>query len=163
MELRDVDGVRFVRLEPLAYQTAEANGDPYDDNWLVIDGAARSDDEQWTFREPCLLVGEARALGDWLRSVAESTAATMATDVDGNLAPTTEHLEPNLGFGVVGFENDRVTLRVFLWLESGPASVRDSIDDSELEWFMDLTVTRDDLRAAAADWTTQLQRFPVRT
>ena len=160
MDLRDAEGVHFLTLEPLTYQFAEVRGDSFDDNWLVIKGKARSDVERWTFQNPCLLVGEAHTLGTWLRSVADGEASTMAPDDEGHLWPTTNHIEPNVGFGLVSEGHNVVTIRAFLWLESGPPSV--AALSSQMAWFMDLTMTRDSLRAAAAEWTGELAKFPQR-
>jgi len=162
MEIRDVGGIRFLRLEPFSYQFAAVRGDPFDDNWLVVNGKARSDSEQWRFQEPCLLVGEALALSEWLRRVASGDAEPMAPDDAGRLRPTVEHVEPNVGFGLVRFAADLVVLRVFLWLESGPPSARTESRDPDMEWFMDLAVPPAALRAAAAAWDVELERFPQR-
>lgn len=157
MELRDVEGVRFLTLSPFTYQFAQASGNSFDDNWLVINGKARSDVEQWKFQDPCLLVGEAQDIGVWLRSVADGQAAPMIRDEQGGLEPTIRNIEPNIGFGLVGYEPDLTTIRAFLWLESSPPSA-----GGGMEWFMDLAIKPDDLRAAASQWEAELARFPQR-
>ncbi len=160
MKIRDAAGVRYLRLEPVSYQYAQARGGYYDDNWLSIEGDVRSDHEQWGFIDPSLLAAEAQDLGRWLKLAAAGTAMPMVPDDDGLLWPTTEHIEPNIGFGLVRFEPDLVHLRVFLWLESGPPSTQ--LGDARLEWSMDLAVSPAALEAAASQWASELAKFPPR-
>lgn len=167
MHLSDREGVRSLMLEPVSYQFShmrndQPNWDPTDANWLLIRGTAHSDDELWVFHEPCLLVDEAQHLISWLRSILDGTAATMVPDANGRFWPTTEHIEPNIGFGLVSDEADAATVRVFLWLESGPPSVRAELDGVDMAWFMDLVIAHDDLAAAADEWELELARFPQR-
>ncbi|MBH0008596.1 hypothetical protein [Salinibacterium sp. SWN1162] len=157
MELRDAAGSDYLSFEPMAYQFEDVHTDPYDANWLLIDGRARCGSEEWNFLEPCLLVDEARSLGTWLMRAARGLIEPLAADGMDALQPTQTHLEPNLGFGVVSFDPAAVVLRVFLWLESQPPSVT-----SEREFFVDLTISPRDLRHAVAAWEQELAEFPAR-
>ena len=38
----------------------------------------------------------------------------MALDLEGNLGPTVEHVEPNLGFGLVRYSGDAATIRTWV-------------------------------------------------
>jgi hypothetical protein len=156
MELRDVGGTRFVSLEPVGYQFSAMSGDVYDDNWLDIRGRVQSDNESWKFLDPCLLVDEAAALGRWLQLAALGKVAPMVPDEHGFERLATDHLEPNLGFGLVAFESDAVTIRAFLWLESAPPGT------PGMEFSMDLTLLSADLERAATNWQEAVSAFPQR-
>lgn len=157
MELWDAGGTNYLSLEPMAYQFEDVRVDPYDANWLLIDGRARWGAEEWNFLEPCLLVDEARRLGTWLLRAARGLVEPMELSGRGEPSPTQEFVEPNLGFGVVSFEPAAVVIRVFLWLESQPPSVT-----SEREFFMDLRISPRDLRQTVAAWEHELLEFPQR-
>lgn len=157
MELWDADGTNYLSIEPMAYQFEDVRVDPYDANWLLIDGRARWGSEEWNFLEPCLLVDEARNLGTWLTRAANGLVAPIELDGASALEPTISHVEPNLGFDLVSFDPSAVVLRVFLWLESQPPSVT-----SDMEFFMDLTLSPSDLKRAVAAWASELAEFPLR-
>ena len=157
MELWDATGTNYLSIEPMAYQFEDVRVDPYDANWLLIDGRARWGSEEWSFLEPCLLADEAVGLGTWLMRAARGLIEPMKLDGQNELLPTRDFVEPNLGFGLVSFEPSAVVLRVFLWLESQPPSVT-----SDREFYMDLTISPRDLRRAVAEWESELAEFPSR-
>lgn len=155
MEIRDIDGERYVRLTPISYQFGTAT-DPFDRNWLMIRGSARSSSEKWSFIDASLLAGEAQSLTSWLRAMARHEAKTMAPDASGDLGPTWSNIEPNLGMGAVRYDDEHTVLRVFLRLESAPPSA------PEMEYFLDLRVTSAMLEEAAETWAAELEGFPPR-
>lgn len=157
MELWDAGGTNYLSIEPMAYQFEDVRVDPYDANWLLIDGRARCGTEEWNFLEPCLLVDEARNLATWLTRAARGLVEPMELNGSSDLLPTQSHLEPNLGFSLVSCDPSAVVIRTFLWLESQPPSVT-----SEREFFMDLTIAPSDLKHAVAAWETELAEFPLR-
>jgi hypothetical protein len=163
MEIRDVNSERFVRLDPVNYQFPDLVGVEYDSDWLIIRGRARSDEEEWTFQDPSLLVDEAREFGSWMRSAAAGTAPVLVPDDDGHTWPTTETIEPNLGLGVAEYGDSGVTVRVFLWLESAPQSTWDGRTKTDMDFFIDLTTSPESLSRAADDWDEALAKFPKRT
>lgn len=152
MEIRDVDGQQYVRLTPVSYQFATAT-DSYDRNWLMIRGSAQSSNEKWSFIDASLLTGEAQNLTSWLRAMARREAKTMAP---GAAEPTWSNIEPNLGMGVVRYDDEHTALRVFLRQESAPPS------SPETEYFLDLRVTSAMLEEAAETWAAELEAFPPR-
>jgi hypothetical protein len=152
VEIRDIDGQQYVRLTPISYQFGTAV-DPFDRNWLMIRGSARSSSEKWSFIDASLLAGEAQNLTSWLRAMARREAKTMAP---GAAEPTWSNIEPNLGMGVVRYDDEHTVLRVFLRLESAPPSA------PEMEYFLDLRVTSAMLEEAAEAWSTELEGFPPR-
>ncbi|MGV8912663.1 MAG: WapI family immunity protein [Rhodoglobus sp.] len=157
MELWDAGGTNYLSIEPMSYQFEDVRVDPYDANWLLIDGRARWGSEEWNFLDPCLLVEEALNLGTWLTRAAHGLVEPIELSGAGALQPTISHVEPNLGFGLVSFGSAAVVLRVFLWLESQPPRVT-----SDMEFFMDLTIAPRDLKHAVAAWQTELAEFPLR-
>jgi hypothetical protein len=163
VEIRDAETARFVRLEPVSYQFPDLIDVEYDSDWLIIRGRARSDDEEWTFQDPSLLVDEALQFGSWMRNAAGGSAPLLVPDEDGHTWPTTQTIEPNLGFGVVSYGSDSVTVRAFLWLESAPPSTWDGRMKTDMGFFIDLTMAQESLSSAADDWDAALSKFPKRT
>ncbi|MGW4383942.1 WapI family immunity protein [Kitasatospora sp. NPDC004531] len=82
------DHASAVELRPLRYQFPAAGRDEFDDNWLVIGGKVTTPDGSWSFADPCLLVGEARELGGWLRAAAAGRVPVTGRDADGAWART---------------------------------------------------------------------------
>lgn len=162
MELRDVGSGRFVRLSPVRYEFPGPSDNSYDRNWLFIRGEASSGEEEWSFEEPSLQTSEAEWLGVWLRTVANGTATQQEAEPSGRIWPTTEFIEPNIGIALIGSTATQRTLRVFLWLESGPPSVRQNALTDNMEFFLDLVVSVESVSAAADAWTAELSPFPWR-
>lgn len=152
VEIRDIDGQQYVRLAPVAYEFTTATG-PYDRNWLMIRGSVRFASETWSFIHPSLLTDEAQTLTSWLRAAAGREAETLEPSA---AEPTWSNIEPNLGMGVVRYDDDDLVLRVFLRLESTPPSARGT------DYFLDLRVTPAMLEDAAATWAAELKDFPPR-
>ena len=152
MEIRDIDGRQYVRLTPVSYQFATAT-DSYDRNWLMIRGSAQSSSEKWSFIDASLLTGEAQNLTSWLRAMARREAKTMAPSA---AEPTWSNIEPNLGMGVVRYDDEHTVVRMFLCLESAPPSA------PGMEYFLDLRVTSAMLEDAAEAWAAELEGFPPR-
>ncbi|XVU21154.1 WapI family immunity protein [Actinoplanes sp. CA-054009] len=112
MRLRSVDGAG-IELRPVAYEFDAADGDEWDDNWLVVRGEVGDR----AFDDPCLTTWEARELGAWLRG--------------GGRGEPPEFVEPNLAFDVADREGEEVLLRVRLSAETGEETLllRLSVDD----------------------------------
>jgi hypothetical protein len=161
MEIRDDGTSCFVRLTPISYQFQKRNGDSFDDNWLIIKGRVQDLNQAWTFQDPALLVDEAQSISTWLREVAAGRGVPMQVNDDGELWPTLQMTEPNIGLGLVEYTPSAATVRFFLWLESAPASTLER-DEVDMEYFLDITTGLESLEAAAAEWDTQLAQFPHR-
>ena len=160
MEIRDDNTNCFVRLTPISYQFQNRNGDSCDDNWLVIKGRVQDRNQAWTFQDPALLVDEAQSISTWLREVAAGRGVPMAVNDDGELWPTLQMIEPNIGLGLVEYAPNAATVRFFLWLESAPPSTVER--EVDMEYFLDITTGLESLEVAAAEWDTQLAQFPHR-
>ena len=161
MEIRDGETERFLSLSPIGYQFPDIIDDPWDSNWLMIRGTARTPDEEWTFEDPALLVHEAVALGVWLDDVAAGRATLMEDDENRHTWSNPQNLEPNIGLGLVRSSEDSATLRVFLWIESGPPSVW-RLDPDDMDFYFDLNTSRTAIGRAAREWDSELMKFPER-
>ncbi|MCU1676219.1 MAG: hypothetical protein JWM93_977 [Frankiales bacterium] len=153
VDLTDADARLSVVLRPIAYQFG-ADGTHDDNNWLVIDGAVTQRRNKWTFAEPCLQTTEALRLGSWLRGIAAQSEAVPADAV-----PSLYFTEPNLAFSLLRYVEGAAVVRVHLSLESAPPWEQDS---QLLSFFLEMTITGDDLRAAADEWERELLPFPER-
>ncbi|WP_203709010.1 WapI family immunity protein, partial [Cellulomonas marina] len=162
VELRSGDGAT-VRLRPTGYQFGRGSGQPgdWDANWLMVRGEVRPPTgASWSFLDPCLTTWESAELEAWLHAASrgEVQPSTAPREDDGLLTFT----EPNLAFSVQGITDSDVALRVHFSLESAPR-VPDSDSAPELyEHFVALTMTRNDLAAAAESWGADISPFPQR-
>ena len=156
MELRDRRTGHGVTLALRQYQYPGATDD-LDANWLIVHGKLTVPGESWSFTDPCLMVGEAAWLGNWLERLANRESRTDARDDD---FPAVSFTEPNIGFSCVAIDDAGATLRLFLDYESGPPSRREADDDRALQ--LDVVISDADLRVAADAWKRDLARFPLR-
>jgi hypothetical protein len=101
-------------------------------------------------------------VGAWLRKSASGTAKPLEADVDGRTWPESPNIEPNIGYGLVNYSPDSVTVRFFLSLECAPPSTWRAGTKVNLDFYFDLTTTPQSLSEAADVWEAQLTRFPIR-
>jgi len=142
------------------YPAHRGSGDDpdWDANWLIIQGQVVNGEDQWSFRDPCLLTWEARKLAGWLRSVADGSRRPEPVDPDGEGSGLLVFLEPNLAFNLHDRTPESATVRVYLSLEALPHVTEPEI----FEHFVELTMTNEEIAAAVADWEAELGKFPVR-
>jgi len=159
MEVRDTLTGNFVRLVPVRYEFQHRTGDSFDDNWLVIGLQVQCNDATWAFEDPALLVDEAHEVASWLLAAGEGRLSPLTPDDHGHTQPDTDFLEPTIGFGLVAFSLQLLTIRVFLCVESPPPNMQ-----TEWPWnfYVDLTTTPSSLVKAADEWTNHLVNFTVR-
>jgi hypothetical protein len=126
-------------LNVVSYQFPEAD-EYWDANWLVIRVEVRSHEGEWSATGAVLLTGEAAKLADWLEAPI------------GEL----EFLEPDLVF-------EAIEGRLRVWFQLGLRP-----DWAERQWvgerdlYVDLTVSAEELSAAAAELRQQLSEYPPR-
>jgi hypothetical protein len=150
MHLFNDSGVSL-SLSVSGYQFPELATQPYDSNWLNVDGSVNHPRGAWSFRAPCLLTYELERLCRWLESVAASPAASHEAEA---------FTEPNLEFCVVQ-SGGQAHLRVHLGYESTPPWL--STPDVRVNGLdLDFPVARNDLYAAARGLRDQLARYPQR-
>lgn len=154
-------------LRPRSYQFGTARGEVFDDNWLVIVGAAVAPEGAWRFVEACLTTWEAREISRWLRAAADPARSP------GALAFT----EPLLTFDLADEQpaDGRRLVRVRLALEAAPpwadldaggedeGENEDGGEDDELPGHTaEFLLSPAELRAAADAWDAELAPFPER-
>jgi len=121
-----------LELHVVGYEFPDVVDDDYDSNWLVIAGTVSHDGRSWSFREPCLLAGEALALAEWLSS--PSTAPPAFIEPLLEFAHDGEVLRVSLGAEAVepvGDPGERVNLRI-------PAPAPE-LADAASAWRLDLS------------------------
>ncbi|MGW2116965.1 WapI family immunity protein [Streptomyces zhihengii] len=149
-------------LTPVRYQFPEAEGCPYDDNWLVVRGEVTTPGGSWTFVDPALLVGEAHRVTAWLRGAAAGTVAVTEPDHDG-VWPDTWFTEPVLAFSLAARGDDAtLAVRVHLSLEALPPWRTGDDRPDIYQYWVHVLVGTDELRAAADAWAEALAAFPTR-
>lgn len=148
-----------IGLDGYQFPTVAGSGDrDYDANWLMVVGEVVHGDRSWSFRDPCLLTWDAHELAGWLHGVVDGSLRPRpieSADEGGLLVFT----EPNLAFNLRSRTATTATVRVFLSLEALPPGSAPGI----FEYFVELTMSTEEIAAALAAWTGELARFPVRT
>jgi hypothetical protein len=154
-----------VELSIARYQFPDREGHcdhDWEANWLQIRGmAVLPDGKTWSFEDPSLTTWEAAKLGQWLRGVADGSVRPSpfgAEEIEQLLCFT----EPNLAFSLEERIADQVRLRVHFSLEALPPWLSGSEKPDIFDFFVVLDVSATQLDEAAADWTTDLSRFPQR-
>ena len=161
MDLRGQNGVS-ITLRPDGYQFPDAAQHDWDDaNWLMIEGEVDSPDGAWRFRDPCMQTHEAQAFGAWIDAVSRGAVAVHEAG-DGNVWPEWTFIEPNVAFGVEGYEDEDVVLRVYFSLESAPEWAGDERRSAWYRFFLGCRMRREDVRSAGQTWLSELARWPER-
>lgn len=139
----------FFQLTLLGYQYPDAEGEPYDANWLRVRVDAVGPQGAWSAVDPCLLAEEAERLAEWLEELHE-----------GRATPALSFMEPALLFRRVE-EGNRAGLRIHFgplvypsWAEQNPTT-RPDIS-------LTFAASEIDLRNAARDLRAQLKKSPPR-
>ena len=160
MELASSNGnVLSLTIDGYQFPATSGAGDrDWDANWLMISGRVKSGDQHWTFRDPCLTTWEAHELGDWLRGVL-SGAIEAAPYEDDNEVRLEMFTEPNVALNLASRGDGAAEVRVYLSLEALP---RTMADISIFEYFVELTLTDDEIASAVREWDAELRAFPVR-
>lgn len=147
----------------MRYQFATVRGDPYDDNWLVIDGTVTTPEGSWSFADPCLLTDEARQVAAWLRAVAGGTAAVTGPDAEGELSPNRWFLEPLLAFSLADrSESGTAVIRIHLSLEAAPPWQQGDDEADIYQYVVGVRMDTAALLHAADQWDLALISFPPR-
>jgi hypothetical protein len=151
MEIR-VPG-SFFHLELLGYKYPDAEGEPYDANWLLVRVDAVGPQGAWSVTDPCLLTYEATRLADWFTALANGERA----------APALSFLEPGLLFRQIEREGAEKFLRIHFgslvhpaWESDAPAA------GVNPDLWLDFPLAEINLTAAASSLRTQLQQYPRR-
>ena len=147
--LEGADGSRLA-LRVVGYQFQSTKGS-IDDDWLVIEGSVVSASASWSFRDPCLTVGELEQLASWLEQLR-----------DGHLdkPSTLSFIEPNLEFQVAA--TSPALVRVFFKLEARPT--RSNLDEDRManDVWIDVDASPAALAPTIGLVRGALRRFPHR-
>lgn len=153
MLLKSLDGSEF-EASIASYEFPEIE-DKGDSNWLLIFIRVKSPRGEGTCVDPCLTTWDVERLIRWLEAQANGTPAE----------PDIGFLEPNLEFEVIEAAGDTLTLRVRFILERKSWwKPTGGIRHRRSNWhnYVDLNITRENLRLAAEAWQADLSRFPTR-
>ena len=150
MLLLGKSGSRF-ELTIIGYQFPTIVDDEWDLNWLNIRIDVESERGKWNATDPSLLTSDVDGLASWLDAVADGESQEREIDF----------LEPNLALELRDESGSRVTLRVWLEVESRPSSAPADGAGARDLW-VDLDVSKRDVRRSASELRQQLQRFPPR-
>ncbi len=144
----------YFHLELLGYKYPDAEGEPYDANWLLVRVDVAGPQGAWSITDPCLLTHEAARLADWLEAVGSGKKQT----------PALSFLEPALLFRQVEREGSEIFLRIHFgslvhpaWASEMPAP------GTNPDLWLDFPVAEIDLRAASNELRRQLKRYPRRS
>ena len=152
MELSGPDNTTFL-LEIDGYQYPHIADQSYDSDWLFITIRVRDRRGPWAATDPCVLTWEVGWLADWFDVLAAGRPDRVGF----------AFLEPNLSFDRIDHHGSHTHLRVYFEQNFRPPwdPSRFGFTNSEVA-AIDLQLSTDQLRQAAADLRRQLQRFPVR-
>jgi hypothetical protein len=134
----------------VGYQFLTMKKDVYDSNWLRILVTVKHPEACWTTIDASLLTYELKALGEWLRKVAEEDLRERCI----------AFMEPNLAFGVLPATGKPETLRITLSHETAPPFM---LGEERSDGFaIDFPLAEIDLKAASDAILKQAKAFPER-
>lgn len=142
----------FFSLTVLGYQFPDAEGEPYDANWLRIRVDAAGKHSAWSVVDPCLLTDEVAALADWLAGVRAGST----------VPPVISFLQPGLLLRIVNAPGGEPKLRVhFGALFHDPTAGTPAASTNPDRW-LDFPLQQIDLSTAERSLRETLRRFPER-
>ncbi len=139
----------FFQLSLLGYQYPDAEGEPYDANWLRVRVDAAGPQGAWSAVDPCLLAEEAERLAEWLEELAE-----------GRAIPALSFMEPALLFRRVTTEHGPGLTVHFGPLVYPPWAEQNPTTRPDLS--LTFPVNAVDLKGAARELKAQLKKSPPR-
>ena len=153
MLLRGRQGTEL-ELAIVGYEFPEERFDPWDSNWLLVSVRVLAPEGSWEVVDPCLTTWEAEHVVRWLAALggrADLVAGRPLALAEPNLTLT--------GRAVRGHP-ERVDVRACFALELRPPWLKSAAGAANL--CVDLDVERPALSRAAADFRSELARFPQR-
>jgi hypothetical protein len=151
MLLQDSDGSEF-ELGLIEDRLPEVQDGFGDASTLTLSFRVATPDESWEETSPCMNTFEIENLADWLEAVADADTGRAE---HGEVAEL-DLLEPELNFAVIRDLGSEVVLRVGFHLENRPEEFGVDAPTDEAP-YVDLRITRDHLRIAAAQLRGELQ------
>lgn len=140
------------------YQFPDAEDPRERFSWHIVEGEATCAAGVWKLAFPALCCDESSRVSSWLRAVAETAAADVATQGRDSHPAALSFTEPNLSFNVHHVGGGEVALMVGLDLEFRPPwDRRVGAGDP---FGLSLLVDVDQLIRAADDWDVDLSMYP---
>ncbi len=131
------------------YQFPDSTDKDYDGNWLEIFLIVQSKLGNWQSIDPSLLTWEVQEIIDWFKDLSLDKEPKYK-DLD--------FIEPNLSIKLMNeVKSQTKRIRVVFDLESRPKSAND-----EIEYFVEINLTNQELDKAAKDFEVDLSKFPER-
>jgi|SRR5262245_14099147 len=126
------------------------------DDELVISGHVTIGDRDWSFTRPCLQIGEAYNLARWLRAAADgSLQPAPAPESPADDWPQLDFLDLSLAFSLAARDQGQVVVRAYFTQDAAPPWLDEPASHTGQQ-VVELRVRPDDLTAAAAEWTKEL-------
>ncbi len=143
----------FFSLDLLGYEYPDAEGEPYDANWLQVRVDVAGPQGAWSITDPCLLTYEVARLADWLDLAGSGQAAT----------PAISFLEPALLFRLIERERSEKVLRIHFGNLAHPNWAAEALPPGKNpDLWVDFPLAEIDLPSAAQSLRAQLKKFPRR-
>ena len=126
------------------------DGRDYDANWLMLRFTGFNGEQAWEATDPCLLTWEVESILDWFVRMAEGIEPE-------NISPTMFFLEPCFTLYQHHNDDDTYRIRFALSFELAPPD-----EQRGAEYYMDFTLTRDEIAQMTNGIAEALSRFPAR-
>jgi hypothetical protein len=120
----------------------------YDSNWLHIYLNVESKLGHWQTIDPSLLTWDVDKIVQWLFDLSQDKI---------EIEPSLEFIEPNLSFERLPDALNAKVIRIKFDLESRPKTASD-----EIEYYVDCSMTNEQLRLSANELAVELSKFPYR-
>jgi hypothetical protein len=130
------------------YQYPEIKTGDWDANWLLIYLNVKSKERQWQTIDPSMTTWEIRELINWF------------IDLSKNKKPKhklLEFTEPNLSFEHIGYNKNKVSIRLRFALECRPQA---PIED--IEYYVDFEFDLFEIRQIITELSKELNNYPER-
>lgn len=151
MELR-VPGSYF-RMQVLGYKYPDAEGEPYDANWLVIRVDAAGARGAWSVVDSCLLAHEIEYLADWFEAIRSGK----------QYSPALTFLEPALLFRCLDRGENEKVLRIHFGNLMHPVWTSDTmVSGQNPDICLDFPIADIDVAELERSLRDQLGKFPER-
>jgi hypothetical protein len=147
-----------LELSVVGYQFPEAKDPRQRFSWHVVQGRACTSGRAWAFRWPALTCDESARLPGWLSQVADALDAD-DSPTQPPLSTREAFIEPDLTFEVTALDDGHATLRVELDVELHAQPTPRALHPDG-PTVLQLQVSAEQLRNAAAEWALDVERYP---
>lgn len=143
----------YFRLQVLGYKYPDAEGEPYDANWLLIRVDAAGAQGAWSVIDSCLLAHEVDYLADWLDAIRSGK----------QYSPALTFLEPALLFRCLDRGENGKVLRIhFGNLVHPDWATNVMVSGKNPDIWLDFPIADIDVGELVRSLRDQLSKFPER-